>query len=134
MEAGRRPGSHRARRRARWPCDSVLPRGVRAKSCVANAESPEVLLAEQPVRVLLGRLHGPSVLLVGQGIPDTATAGTSEQPLLPPARLAAQEIQHRPRVGTLGPLLLGHGAALPPFLGTFLPARPSGRPSWRRRP
>src|SRR5262245_18766103 len=60
----------------------------------------------------LSDFNGPEALLIGELMPNMATAGTNEQPQLTVAGLAPQVLQHRLLVGTRHPLRLVHRLAL----------------------
>src|SRR4051794_19843452 len=72
----------------------------------------QLIRGRKSVCTSLCELDSLPLTLVCQEVPEAADAGTGEQPQLPVAGLAPQELQHRRRVGAGQPLRLGHRLAL----------------------
>jgi hypothetical protein len=62
----------------------------------------------QPIGELLSHDDRPAQTLVPEQVPEAAAASDSEESKFSITRLAPQEVQHRMRVATGKPLLLGH--------------------------
>src|SRR5262249_37138425 len=86
----------------------------RVVDCVVGLVRPiegsrKVPIVPLPVRETLRAPQRLLASLVVEEVPDPTAAGAGEQPQLPVADLAPQELQHRLWVCGLQPLLLRHG-------------------------